>query len=933
MAEYGLAVAVSLADGRTGAANQLEAYNVIWDSPSADYKGSMPIGNGETGMNLWVEPNGDLVFLVSRTDSWDENEQLCKLGRIRVKFEPSLAGTEFRQELKLRQGEIEIVGGTGDDAIRLRAWVDANRQVIHLDADSRKAFGMRAELELWRNGSRTPAPPAADDPFFGLKDRTVCADTVLQEQEDQIVWYHRNAASTWEGTLRFQGLGPALEVGTDPLLHRTFGGLIRADGLIRENERILKSAAPRKSFRLSVHTHTQTSATEAQWLEGIESGVAAMKTVEHADALNAHREWWAAFWNRSWIFATTRDIPEGTVQSIVPSNVHSMNIGMDTRGGNRLNGEVGRVSVLKRVLKQDEIGMLAGRKTALPKSGRNGVLFSGIPDPCSVIPDSARWTDNPELTIETWVNPEVEAGSARIIDKGTPGVNDGFLLDTHPGNSLRLIIGDRQLNAPDCLQADEWNHVAVTVDSKRDRIELYLNGKLVAGSGSVDDIDDAFAVTRGYVLQRWINACGGRGNYPIKFNGSIFTVDGGAKGHKNPDHRCWGGGYWFQNTRLPYWPMLASGDFDMMQPMFRMYMDLMPLAKIRTKIYFDHEGAFFPETMSFWGTYHNGDWGWGWRTTGKPGDPTVNRHIRYHYSGTLELLTMMIDYYRHTEDKAFLTRKLLPVADEYLTWWDQHWDRDEQGRLHMTPSSSCETYWECTNPSPDIAGLMWNIDQLLSLKEIGAARRARWMKLRKAIPQMPMMVKGGETIIAPAEAPLPNRTNVENPELYSVFPFRVYGVGKPELELARDTFHHRIIKHSWGWAQDETQAAYLGLADAAAEIISERAKTPFNVPMKKKDDFEKSRFPAFWGPNYDSVPDQDHGGNLLMGLQTMILQADGGRIHLLPAWPDKWDLDFRLHAPRNTTVEGRVRGGKLIKLDVTPKSRERDVIINRRTEP
>ncbi len=70
-----------------------------------------------------------------------------------------------------------------------------------------------------------------------------------------------------------------------------------------------------------------------------------------------------------------------------------------------------------------------------------------------------------------------------------------------------------------------------------------------------------------------------------------------------------------------------------------------------------------------------------------------------------------------------------------------------------------------------------------------------------------------------------------------------------------------------------------------------------------------------------------------MGLQTMILQADGGRIHLLPAWPDKWDLDFRLHAPRNTTVEGRVRGGKLIKLDVTPKSRERDVIINRRTEP
>ena len=33
-------------------------------------------------------------------------------------------------------------------------------------------------------------------------------------------------------------------------------------------------------------------------------------------------------------------------------------------------------------------------------------------------------------------------------------------------------------------------------------------------------------MTCGYTLQRWMNACAGRGNYPIKFNGTIFTVDG-----------------------------------------------------------------------------------------------------------------------------------------------------------------------------------------------------------------------------------------------------------------------------------------------------------------------------------------------------------------------------------------------------------------------
>ena len=33
------------------------------------------------------------------------------------------------------------------------------------------------------------------------------------------------------------------------------------------------------------------------------------------------------------------------------------------------------------------------------------------------------------------------------------------------------------------------------------------------------------AVTRAYVLQRWMTAAAGRGEYPIKFNGSIFTVE------------------------------------------------------------------------------------------------------------------------------------------------------------------------------------------------------------------------------------------------------------------------------------------------------------------------------------------------------------------------------------------------------------------------
>lgn len=39
----------------------LDAYNVVWTTPSKDSSESMPCGGGDTGLNVWVE-GGDLLF-------------------------------------------------------------------------------------------------------------------------------------------------------------------------------------------------------------------------------------------------------------------------------------------------------------------------------------------------------------------------------------------------------------------------------------------------------------------------------------------------------------------------------------------------------------------------------------------------------------------------------------------------------------------------------------------------------------------------------------------------------------------------------------------------------------------------------------------------------------------------------------------------------
>jgi hypothetical protein len=82
-----------------------------------------------------------------------------------------------------------------------------------------------------------------------------------------------------------------------------------------------------------------------------------------------------------------------------------------------------------------------------------------------------------------------------------------------------------------------------------------------------------------------------------------------------------------------------------------------------------------------------------------------------------------------------------------------------------------------------------------------------------------------------------------------------------------------------------------------------------------------------WGPNYDWLPDQDHGANIMLTLQAMLLRPVGSTVYLLPAWPRDWNAQFKLHAPVKTIVEGTVRDGKLVELKVTPAARRANVVV------
>jgi hypothetical protein len=217
---------------------------------------------------------------------------------------------------------------------------------------------------------------------------------------------------------------------------------------------------------------------------------------------------------------------------------------------------------------------------------------------------------------------------------------------------------------------------------------------------------------------------------------------------------------------------------------------------------------------------------------------------------------------------------------------------------------------------PDVAGLIAVSQRLLALppEQTPAPERELWQRVRDKLPPLPLRTVDGREALAPAERYAEKR-NIENPELYAVFPFRLIAVGRANVDWGLAALEHRWDRGHSGWRQDDIFMAYLGLAGQARANLVKRAR--------RHD--PHSRFPAFWGPNYDWVPDQDHGGVLMKALQSMVMQTDGRRIYLLPAWPTDWNVRFKLHAPYRTTVQCEYRDGKVELLEVTPESRRKDV--------
>ncbi len=495
------------------------------------------------------------------------------------------------------------------------------------------------------------------------------------------------------------------------------------------------------------------------------------------------------------------------------------------------------------------------------------------------------------------------------------------------------------LNDARKLLAKDVRKSAATDEAKRWN-EFWSRSHIVINKNA-GETDKPWLVGRNYQLFRYMLACNRGGKLPLLFNGGIFTTDNFNKikgntngeikrevgGPSTPDHRHWMFcRFMAQNQRWLGWPTILAGDDDLLEPSNAFYRMHVISAAARAKG-LGAQGVVYPEPIGVWGL------SWWAMPTGQ----CRATHLQYAFAMALENAWMALHGHANLgkdirADMEWI-KGTVRFFDSYYRKETKRLTKKElgpDGKLSIYPANAIELLVGAKNPAEVVAGLRRICDALTKLEPalISSAEKTEFANLLAILPELPKGEKDGKPILLPATSWKKEYNLWELPELYAAWPYRLHAVTRPgTAQIAQNTWdllpEHRKEKvtRDYSWMPVVVNMAALGNTEEAERRIVDKLSNT-TAPQ--------ARFPAFFGPGHDWVPDHNWGGSGMVGLQEMLMAADpygDGRIHLLPAWPKDWNVSFKLHAPQQTTVEAMVKNGRLTELKVSPESRRKDVVI------
>ena len=419
----------------------LSKHEIVYLAPPLQGWEGFPVGNGSFGGMLWAEKNGT-VFQANHTDALElpdpeeKNEGWAVLrscGRLRVTHPFDvydwLYVNSYRASLSLYRSEVETACETAFGRFSSRFYIHAERPVavLHYTADYRGPLaetGAPIDVEIERWGSRV----------FGW-------------------WYSR----VHGGATMDIGDARVHVEGGDLCLHATFRGnktllLCRITGAEGKagvvHPRQVKfeiPATPRQEF--TVYLACVTSEDSTDLLGDAKSHLDAMTAGGVGEKIEQeHRDWWASFWNRSFL-----SIPSDYVENLYYLHLYLM--GTSCRGNLPpfFNGGIWTWNHDVRNWVNPHHWNQQQSFWCLPGANRNDLLLPFLNTYHRLMPQAKdvtvecgykglRWSENTILRVDRWVCNPAALCSTTLPGRRSPCFSGGTI-DTPETQSISKPAG------------------------------------------------------------------------------------------------------------------------------------------------------------------------------------------------------------------------------------------------------------------------------------------------------------------------------------------------------------------------------------------------------------------------------------------------------------------------------------------------------------
>lgn len=362
-----------------------------------------------------------------------------------------------------------------------------------------------------------------------------------------------------------------------------------------------------------------------------------------------------------------------------------------------------------------------------------------------------------------------------------------------------------------------------------------------------------------------------------------------------------------------YWPMLKNGDWDQLRPLLAFYKRARPLYLQWCRDLYGHPGLIIPYNHNLWGgpLYYK----YKPETQKKNNRPrfgdkeicsfTMNKWARYSFEHGVALMQMVKQVADARGDKRLEQELVIPMMRGMCDFFLNHYSKDNEGKLVFDPATSGETWYGVRNPTSWILLFRSFLPDVIALANEYSDNHlaTNASELLASLPDVPRGDwRSEQDVLLPAKvfdrgAPI----NVENPELYGIWPYGNYAIGQPDYELARRSYHHRTWKNQGhGWDLDVIWAARLGLTD---EVLRAYNESYFTATLRCPGGFSYEGSPT-WPeePTLPLYPSMQGMGASVCHLYEMVCQDRRDGILVLPAWPRDKPLRMAMYS----AVAGRV---------------------------